>query len=57
MKKYKNKPWTDNERKLLASHYLHLKIEDMAIMLPERSTQAIRNQVSYLRKRGYRFQP
>jgi len=55
MKKYKKKPWTDEERKTLAAHYFYQDIETMEYMLPGRSAQAIRNQVAYLRKRGYRF--
>ena len=55
MKKYKKKPWTLDERRILAAHYLHLNIEDLMYMLPDRTEQAIRNQVAYLRKRGYRF--
>tara|TARA_R110000822_G_scaffold118371_1_gene251100 strand:- start:1511 stop:1684 length:174 start_codon:yes stop_codon:yes gene_type:complete len=55
MKKYKKKPWTDVERKTLAAHYFSQDIEDMMGMLPERTEQAIRNQVAYLRKRGIRF--
>ena len=55
MKKYKRKPWTDEERKTLAIHYFHQTIETMEDMLPGRSAQAIRNQVAYLRKTGYRF--
>jgi len=56
MKKYKRKPWTDTERKTLAKYYYHACIDEVCNMLPERTEQAIRNQVSYLRKRGYRFQ-
>jgi len=55
MKKYKKKPWTDVERKMLAAHYFVQDIEAMMNMLPERTEQAIRNQVAYLRKRGVRF--
>jgi hypothetical protein len=55
MKKYKRKPWTDEERKTLAAHYFHQDIESMMYMLPDRTEQSIRNQVAYLRKRGYRF--
>jgi|TARA_B110000977_G_C10932739_1_gene437767 hypothetical protein len=55
MKKYKKKPWTDVERKMLAAHYFGQDIEAMMNMLPERTEQAIRNQVAYLRKRGVRF--
>jgi len=55
MKKYKKKPWTDVERKMLAAHYFNQDIEVTMNMLPERTEQAIRNQVAYLRKRGIRF--
>jgi|TARA_B100002019_G_C21238185_1_gene583963 hypothetical protein len=55
MKKYKKKPWTVEERRILAAHYFHLNLEDLMYMLPDRTEQAIRNQVAYLRKRGYRF--
>jgi hypothetical protein len=55
MKKYKTKPWTDTERKTLAKYYYHACIEEVCSLLPDRSEQAIRNQVAYLRKRGYRF--
>jgi hypothetical protein len=55
MKKYKRKPWTDEERKTLAAHYFYQDIEAMMYMLPDRTEQSIRNQVAYLRKRGYRF--
>lgn len=55
MKIYKKKPWTVDERKLLALHYFNTDIDHVSEMLPGRSQQSIRNQVSYLRKRGYRF--
>ena len=32
-----------------------LDINSMAMLLPGRTVQSIRNQVSYIRKRGYRF--
>lgn len=55
MKNYKRKPWTDDERKILAEYYTQLNIEDLMYLLPGRSEQAVRNQVAYLRKRGYRI--
>ena len=55
MKKYKTKPWTDSERKALATFYFNAPIEAIVRMIPDRSEQAIRSQVSYLKKRGYRF--
>jgi hypothetical protein len=57
MKKYKRKPWTVKERELLAFHYYNSDISTMLIMLPDRTQQSIRNQVSYLKKRNYRFKP
>jgi len=55
MKKYKKRPWTTDERRILASHYYSIDVEEMVKLLPGRTVQAIRNQVSYIRKRGYRF--
>jgi hypothetical protein len=55
MKKYKKKPWTEQERKNLKQYYFHASIEEVMDMIPDRSETAIRNQVSYLRKRGVRF--
>jgi len=55
MKTYKKKPWTADERRILSENYFLLNIEDLMYLLPDRSEQAIRNQVNYLRKRGYRF--
>jgi hypothetical protein len=55
MKKYKIKPWTEKERKALARFYFHAHIDEILEMIPDRTEQAIRNQVAYLRKRGYRF--
>ena len=55
MKNYFKRPWTDDERRLLAQNYLFLSAEEIQNLLPNRSLQSIRNQVHYLRKRGYRF--
>jgi hypothetical protein len=55
MKKYKKRPWTTDERRILASQYYQLDIDSVAMLLPGRTIQSIRNQVSYIRKRGYRF--
>lgn len=55
MKKYKRKPWTEAERKVLTSNYKTMDIEDLTFLLPERTVQAIRNQAAYLRKKGIRF--
>jgi len=55
MKIYKKKPWTTTERKLLALHYFNIPLEELMELIPGRTETAIRNQVSYLRKRSYRF--
>jgi DNA polymerase II small subunit/DNA polymerase delta subunit B len=55
MKKYKNKPWTERERKHLTQYYHHASIDEMCDMLPDRTEQSVRNQVNYLKKRGIRF--
>lgn len=55
MKKYQKKPWSESERKLLSLYYFHASIDEVMDMIPDRTETAIRNQVAYLRKRGYRF--
>ena len=55
MKNYFKQPWTDNERRVLAQNYLFRTAEEIQELLPNRTLQSIRNQVHYLRKRGYRF--
>ena len=55
MKNYFKRPWTEDERRLLAQNYLFKSAEEIQYLLPSRSLQSIRNQVHYLRKRGYRF--
>jgi hypothetical protein len=50
----KNNRWTDKQVKLLKRFYGELDISEMAIML-EKSPQAIRNKVHYLRRRGWTF--
>jgi len=55
LKQYKKKPWTLEERRILSENYFLLNIDDLLTLLPDRSEQSIRNQVNYLRKRGYRF--
>lgn len=55
MKEYEKKPWTMDERNKLRLHY-YLKTEaELLEMLPGRSMNAIRKQVSYLKKRGWAF--
>jgi len=55
MKKYKKKPWSEAERRLLSVYYYHASIDEICCMIPDRSEQAIRNQVNYLKARGFRF--
>ena len=55
MKKYERKPWTDSERKVLGSFYFTTPFDKVCLLLAERSPASIRNQVHYLKKRGYRF--
>ena len=55
MKKYKRKPWTDSERKVLGAFYFTAPFDKDCLLLAERSPASIRNQVHYLKKRGYRF--
>lgn len=55
MKEYQKKPWTMNERNLLRSHYYTKNEEELLEMLPGRTLNSIRKQVSYLRKRGWCF--
>jgi len=55
MKKYKRKPWTEAERKVLTTNYYHMDIDILAEILEDRTATAIRSQVWYLKKRGVRF--
>ena len=55
MKKYKKKPWTNAERKVLLTKYKYIDIDQLAEYLPGRSITAIRSQAWYLRKRGLNF--
>jgi hypothetical protein len=55
MKKYKKKPWTEAERNTLKAYYFNASIDEVMDMIPDRTERSIRNQVSYLRKRGVRF--
>ena len=49
MKKYKKRPWTTDERRILASHYYHLDIESMAMLLPgERSSLFVIKCLTYV---------
>ena len=55
MKQYKKQPWTVKEKRLLSEYYYMIPTEDLLLLLPQRTIGAIRNQVNYLRKRGYKF--
>ncbi len=55
MKEYQKKPWTMNERNLLRNHYYSKDDKELLEMLPGRTLNSIRKQVSYLRKRGWCF--
>ena len=55
MKKYKKKPWTEAERKLLTTNYHYMDIDTLVEILKDRTATAIRSQVWYLKKRGVRF--
>ena len=48
------KRWTYEERCLLKKHYNRMPVTELASLLG-RTEQALTNQVSYLRKRGWTF--
>tara|TARA_A100000164_G_C21859907_1_gene749515 strand:- start:415 stop:588 length:174 start_codon:yes stop_codon:yes gene_type:complete len=49
------KPWSKKERTVLSQYYYLKSIEEIQLLLPERTPNAIRKQVLYLKKRGWRF--
>ena len=55
MKVYEKQPWTTDERKVLSDYYYIIPLEELMLILPKRTTRAIRSQVNYLKKKGYRF--
>ena len=55
MKEYQKKPWSQDERNKLRNHYYVASEDELLNMLPGRSMNSIRKQVSYLRKRGWSF--
>tara|TARA_B100000530_G_C15803159_1_gene426450 strand:+ start:139 stop:324 length:186 start_codon:yes stop_codon:yes gene_type:complete len=55
MRKYIKRPWSKEERTVLSQYYYLKSIEEIQLLLPERTPNAIRKQVLYLRKRGWRF--
>ena len=55
MKKYDKQPWSDSERHVLRDYYHVLSMEHLLHILPGRTPNSIRKQVSYLKKRGWYF--
>ena len=55
MRKYTKKPWSMSERKLLSEKYYNLPKEEVYALFPERTPNAIRKQVLYLKARGWYF--
>ena len=55
MKEYQKKPWTQDERNILRNQYYCKTEEELLQLLPGRTMNSIRKQVSYLRKRGWCF--
>ena len=55
MKKYRKKPWSEAERKILLTNYNYMDKDKLAEFLPGRTATAITSQAWYLRKRGIRF--
>ena len=55
MRKYIKRPWSKEERTVLSQYYYLKSIEEIQLLLPERTPNAIRKQVLYLKKRGWRF--
>jgi len=54
MKNYKREPWTRGERILLEKWAGLRTYTEIADMLPKRTETAVRKQIEYLRKRGWR---
>ena len=55
MKKYKNKPWSQAECKLLLVNYNYVDKEKLVESLPGRSATAIISKAWQLRNRGFIF--
>ena len=55
MKKYKKKPWTEAERKVLLTNYNYVDMNKLTEYLPGRTTTAITSKAWYLRKQGILF--
>jgi len=54
MKIYEKKPWSREERALLEKYSRKATARELTAFLPNRTEGAIRKQISYLRKRGWR---
>ncbi len=55
MKKYVKKPWSHEERKLLAKRYHLCTKKELEEVFPDRSYNACVKQAKYLRDRGWVF--
>ena len=55
MRKYKKKPWTMKEKGILLKYYYTLPKDELYEILPDRTPNAIRKQVLYLRSKGRGF--
>ena len=55
MKNYVKKPWSHEERKLLAARWYDINRDDLEKLFPNRTYNACAKQAKYLRDRGWRF--
>lgn len=55
MRNYIKKPWSKKEREILSKYYYQSPLKEVIELLPGRTSNAIRKQVLYLRKRGWPF--
>lgn len=55
MKKYKKKPWSDLECRILSDKYYTSTTNEVQALLPGRTMESIRGKVFTLKKKGYRF--
>ena len=54
MKNYEKKPWSRGERIVLEKWAGLRTARELAEMLPDRTETAVRKQIEYLRKHGWR---
>lgn len=47
--------WTADERRILQENYGKLSMEEVQVLIPERSANSIRSQVHWLRQRGWKI--